>query len=68
MTKSQIKQAFAKANTNISKVAENMPYSRTNLSIKINRETLTDDELKQIANIIGCKYVCQFVFDDGTII
>ena len=64
----QVKGAFAHAKITSKAVAEKLKTTPQNLSLKINRETLTDDELKQIANIIGCKYVCQFVFDDGTII
>lgn len=62
----QIKGAFSHAKITAKAVAEKLETTPQNLSLKINRETLTDDELNRIAEIIGAKYICCFVFDDGT--
>ena len=66
MKREQIKAAIAYAGISMRQLAEKIETSNQNLSQKINRETLTDQELKQIANILGCEYKCYFEFKDGT--
>lgn len=39
-----------------------------NLSKKMLRNTLTKEDLEQIAEALGCSYRAEFVFPDGTII
>ena len=40
----------------------------SNLNQKVKRNTLTKEELEQIASILGCTWRAEFVFDDGTVI
>ena len=39
-----------------------------NLNLKVNRNTLTKEELEKIAEALDGKWRCEFVFSDGTII
>ena len=65
MKKEQIKAALAYAGISMRQLAERLETSNQNLSQKAKRETLTDQELKQIANILDCEYKCYFEFKDG---
>lgn len=48
------------------KLAEALNTSKANLNKKIKRNTLTPEDMQQIADIIGAKYVYYFEFPDGT--
>lgn len=65
MTKEQIKAAAAYKNITLAAIAAGLGTSKQNLSNKLTRGTLTDNELNQIAKIIGCSYKCYFEFKDG---
>lgn len=39
-----------------------------NLNKKIARNTLTKEDLEQIAEVLGCSFRAEFVFPDGTVI
>ena len=66
MRKEQIKGALAYSGMSQRKIASELDTTQANLNTKINRETLTDQELEQIAKSIGAKYKCYFEFEDGT--
>lgn len=66
MKKEQIKAACAFKNMSVAELAKRMGTTRQCLASKLNRETFNDKELKLIAEILDCKYVCQFEFPDGT--
>ena len=66
MQKYQFKGALEKSGITMGELAERLGYSKQNLFMRIKRNKFTDDELKQIAEILGCKYVCYFEFQDGT--
>lgn len=66
MKKEQIKGALAFSGISQSELVKNLGYSQANLNKKISRETLTDGELKKIADSIGAVYKCYFEFKDGT--
>ena len=66
MQKYQFKGALSKAEITMGELANRLGYSRQNLNVRIERNKFTDEELKQIAEILGCKYVCYFEFPDGT--
>ena len=40
----------------------------SNLNQKVKRNTLTKEELEQIAEVLGGTWRAEFVFDDGTVI
>ena len=51
-----------------SELARQLQTSPQNLSQKIKRNTLTKEELEQIADILGGKWRAEFEFPDGTTI
>lgn len=51
-----------------SELARQLQTSPQNLSQKIKRNTLTKEELEQIAGILGGKWRAEFEFPDGTTI
>jgi len=66
MKKNQIKAAIKYCNTTATEIATEFGTTKQNFASKLSRETFTDDELKRMAEIMGCKYVCHFEFPDGT--
>lgn len=66
MRKEQIKGALAYAGKNQTEAAEALDTTKQNFYYKLQRETLTDQELEKIAESIGAKYKCYFEFEDGT--
>jgi len=64
----QIFLAAAYRATNISAIARAMGTTRQNLHRKINRNTVTKEDLCKIGKILGGKYVSYFSFPDGIII
>ena len=65
MRKEQIKTALKKSGFTAQKIAAALNTSPQNFSKKLNRETLTDQELSLIAATIGAEYKSVFVFPDG---
>ena len=61
----QIYLAIAFKETNVSAIARAMGMARQNLHSKIIRNTLKKEELCEIAEIMGGKYVSYFTFPDG---
>ena len=47
-------------------LARRLGTTPSNLNQKIKRNTLTKEELEQIAKILGGKWRAEFVFPDGT--
>lgn len=66
MEKDKIKRALAYAGINQTKAAEVLGYSQANFSMKMKRETLTDQEKEKLAKTMGATYKCYFEFEDGT--
>lgn len=62
----KVKSALAFSKMTQTQVAEKMGMSRANFNKKLLRETFTEEELNQIAEIVGAKYFCYFEFPDGT--
>ena len=66
MTTSElIKQICAGQNVSISELARRIGQSRQNLNKKLQRGTLTSDEMQQIANALGVKFEQTFSLPDG---
>ena len=61
----QIYLALAYKATNIGYLARKMGMTRQNLCKKINRNTLTKEDLAKIAKILGAKYISYFLFPNG---
>lgn len=49
-------------------LARRLKTTPSNLNQKVKRNTLTKEELEQIANILGGEWRAEFVFADGTVI
>ena len=64
----KIAMALAYAGMTQAELARKMGQTPANFNQKIKRNTLRLEDLDKIAEIIGCKWVCQFQFDDGTAI
>lgn len=66
MTTSElIKQICAGQNVSISELARRIGQSRQNLNKKLQRGTLTSDEMQLIANALGVKFEQTFTLSDG---
>lgn len=65
----KVQAAIKYGGLTVNKISGLFPYTRQALTGKINRGTLTESELKIIANAIGAEYIpAKFKFNDGTII
>lgn len=51
-----------------SELARRIGTTPQNLSQKIKRNTLTKEELEQIAEVLEATWRAEFVFEDGTVI
>ncbi len=51
-----------------SELARRIGTTPSNLNQKVKRNTLTKEELEQIAEVLGGTWRAEFVFDDGTVI
>lgn len=51
-----------------SELARRINTTPQNLNQKVKRNTLTKEELEQIAGVLGGTWRSEFVFDDGTVI
>ena len=49
-------------------LARRIGTTPSNLNQKVKRNTLTKEELEQIADVLGGPWRAEFVFDDGTVI
>ena len=67
MRTDHIKKAAGYAGKSLAELArESGQTSPANFHSKLRRETLKDEELEEIARVLGCKYRCYFEFPDGT--
>ena len=60
----KIKILLGRRNMTLGTLAESTSQSRQNLSNKMARDNFTQDELKKIAEALGCKYKSTFVLLD----
>lgn len=64
--KTMVSMAAAYRGTSQAQLARDLGTTPANLSKKLGRNTLTKEDLEQIAEAMGAKYVCYFEFPDGT--
>ena len=62
----KIKMAIAYAGVSQAELARKIGQTPSNFNNKLKRDTLTNDELKQIAEALGGAYFFGFEFPDGT--
>ena len=59
--------AAANKNMSLAELARRIGQTPQNINSKLKRNTFTEKELEQIADVLGAKYVpMKFIFDDGT--
>ena len=64
-TSEMIKELCEQMNISISKLARRIDQTPQNFNKKLQRETVTLDELKAIADVLGVKFVQAFILPDG---
>lgn len=64
----KIKMALSYAGISQAELARRMGTTPSNLNQKVKRNTLTKEELEQIAAALGGAWRAEFVFEDGTVI
>lgn len=62
----KVKAACDVAGMTLTELAEKVGMSQANLSKRLKVGKLTKEELEQMANALGCKYISYFEFEDGT--
>ena len=62
----KISMALAYSEKSQAELARKLGQNPSNFNQKIKRETLKQEDYEKIAEILGCKWVCYFEFDDGT--
>ena len=64
----KLKMALSYAGISQSELARRINTTPQNLNQKVRRNTLTKEDLEQIAAALGCAWRAEFVFEDGTVI
>ncbi len=64
----KINMALSYKGISQAELARQIGTSPSNLNQKVKRNTLTKEELEQIAAALGCTWRAEFVFPDGTTI
>jgi len=64
-TSEMIKKLCAKMNLSVSELARRIGQTPQNFNKKLKRETVTLDELKAVADVLGVKFVQAFILPDG---
>lgn len=64
----KIKMALAYAGISQAELARRIGTTPSNLNQKVKRNTLTNEEMEQIAVALGSTWRAEFVFTDGTTI
>ena len=64
-TSEMIKELCEQMNISISKLARRIGQTQQNFNKKLKRETVTLDELKAIADVLGVRFEQEFVLPDG---
>lgn len=60
----KIKILLLKRGMQQQELAEKLGLSPSNLSNKLGRDNMTQNELKEIADILGCEYISEFKLKD----
>ena len=64
----KLNMALSYKNISQAELARRIGTTPSNLNQKVKRNTLTKEELEQIATVLGCTWRAEFEFPDGTII
>ena len=64
-TTEMIKELCEQMNISVSELARRIGQTQQNFNKKLKRETVTLDELKAIADVLGVRFEQEFVLPDG---
>ena len=64
----KIKMALSYTGTSQSELARQIGTTPQNFNQKLKRNSLTKEEMEQIATVLGGSWRAEFVFSDGTVI
>ena len=64
----KLNMALSYKNISQAELARRIGTTPSNLNQNVKRNTLTKEELEQIATVLGCTWRAEFEFPDGTII
>lgn len=64
----KIKMALSYSGVSQAELARRMGTTPSNLNQKVKRNTLTKEEMEQIASTLGATWRAEFVFEDGMVI
>ena len=67
-TSDMIRELCEKKNISLAKLARRIGQSPQNFNKKLKRDTVTFEELKQIADVMGVTFEQSFIFPDGELI
>ena len=62
----KLKAVLAITGISQAELARRMGTTPSNLNLKIKRNTLTYEDLQQIAELLGCEWRAEFILPDGT--
>ena len=65
-TEKMIKMALSYKGISQAELARLLNTTPSNLNQKVKRNTLTKEDLEQIAGAVGAEFICKFRFPDGT--
>lgn len=65
-TEQMLKMALTYKGTSQAELARRLGTTPSNLNQKVKRNTLTREDLEQIAQMLDAEFVCHFRFADGT--
>lgn len=64
----KVKMALAHQGMSQAALARALGQSPANLNQKLKRNTLTQEDMGRIAQVLNCVWRAEFVFEDGTVI
>lgn len=67
-TSDMIRELCEKKNISLAELARRIGQSPQNFNKKLKRDTVTLEELKQIADVMGVTFEQSFIFPDGELI
>lgn len=67
-TEQMLKMALSYKGISQAELARSIGTTPSNLNQKVKRNTLTRENLEEIATALGAEFVCHFRFPDGTVI
>lgn len=65
-TEQMIKMALSYKNMSQAELARVLGTTPSNFNQKVKRNTLTREDLDEIAKALGAEFICKFQFPDGT--